>query len=732
MDSNTVLVMTRGISWHYLLLNYTTGESYYGHTSEHIKGDRFKSPEYTKVLARWTANGDKWGPIWFEIPKVGSHLDKKVHPHLDRCLLLESNPNRGTNEFFQLIDPRKCKEYIKEVENIVTRVFGTGAKRDRKVLNLRHPQILFRNKYIGKDGKFLLAANMRTGKVVMTGMKIVDDNIKYSLVISRRNSPEQSWKEDIEKFDKFENLYYIRLGKGNKWKKDVEQAVKLGKQIVFYTTAQYLTKNLHVLDDYKIEFIAFDEVHVGGKADEAVKIRDYFSDVQQLDISGTAFDYIPDYTPENRFIWTYFDDVRYCEEQGLPYSKLTVVVAKYDSLFKKYHPEAPDSITNLFLVNDDEDDFRSPALVTAFINEILVTGKNLAILPDDETLSRSKHIYAALPSIAACDLFAKYIEKTDCVYKPLVCHGKSNKSSDDINGHIERYTHTICLTVSANVLGVTADWDTVMFLNTGESLPQWLQMGFRASSNPKKDALVIDFAAERSLRMMRDYRNQTNVDGETDTQITWLKSFSVLPFNTGFEPLDITEIDKLMLVDIKSVTQVCSGVHINENQLRKFDVIEQGRLVHKPYEYYEVNANGMNQESAKKITSESARKETNKEIKEHQKKRDSIRYVLRRFPKLILTEQLNGNRVMNLNALLSSPNFDSIIGVKASYVQSIFDENIINVNTINTAIADTDTTIANNLNNNLAEALESVSIHDGAHHPIPKQTLYAMMKETSV
>jgi len=722
--------MTKGISWHYLLLNYTTGESYYGHTSEHIKGDRFKSSEYTKVLARWAARGDKWEPIWFEIPKVGSHLDKKVHPHLDRCLLLESNPNRGTNEFFQLINPTadRCEEYKKEVEKIVKEVFS-GAKREREVLNLRYPQKLFRDKYKAKDGKFLLAANMRTGKVVMTAIKIVDDNIKYSLIISRRNSPEQSWKEDIEKFDKFENLYYIRLGKGNKLKKDVEQAVKLGKQIVFYTTAQYLIKNLHVLDDYKIEFIAFDEVHVGGKADEVVKIRDYFSDVQQLDISGTAFDYISDYTPENRFIWTYFDEVRYCEEQGLPYSKLNVVVAKYDSLFKKYHPEAPDSITNLFLVNDDEDDFRSPALVTAFINEILVTGKNPAILPDDETLSKSNHIYAALPSVAACDLFAKYIEKTDCVYKPLVCHGSSNKSSDDIKGHLKRFTHTICLTVSANVLGVTAKWDTVMFLNTGESLSQWLQMAFRASSNPKKDSLVIDFAAERALYKMREYYNETAVDGETDTEITWLKSINVLGFNTGFEPLDISEIDNLMTVDIKSVTQVCSGVHINNNQLLKFDVNEKGALVKGAYEYYETNANGMNQKSAKKINSKSVRRTTRKEL---QKKRDSIRYVLRRFPKLILTEQLNGNRVMNLNALLLSPNFDNIIGERSSYVQSIFDENIINVNTMNTVIADTDTTIAKNLNNNLMEALEVVSIYDGVHRPIPEQCLYGMIKGISV
>jgi len=199
-------------------------------------------------------------------------------------------------------------------------------------------------------------------------------------------------------------------------------------------------------------------------------------------------------------------------------------------------------------------------------------------------------------------------------------------------------------------------------------------MAFRASSNPNKDSLVIDFAAERSLHKMREYYNETAVDGETDTEITWLKSINVLGFNTGFEPLDISEIDNLMTVDIKSVTQVCSGVHINSNQLLKFDVNEKGALVKGEYEYYTTNA----------------------------------------------------------NTLLSSSNFDDIIGEESSYVQSIFDENIINTNTMNTAIADTDTSIANNLNDNLKKALEYVSIYDAVHRPIPEKCLHGMMNETSV
>ena len=90
------------------------------------------------------------------------------------------------------------------------------------------------------------------------------------------------------------------------------------------------------------------------------------------------------------------------------------------------------------------------------------------------------------------------------------------------------------------------------------------------------------------------------------------------------------------------------------------------------------------------------------------------------------------NPITNLITLLSSSNFDDIIGEAASYVQSIFDENIINTNTMNSAIADTDTSIANNFKDDLLKALEYVSIYEAVHRPIPEKCLHGMMNETSV
>ena len=732
--------MAKGISWHYLLLNYTTGESYYGHTSEHIKGDRFKSPEYTKVLARWIARRDKWEPIWFKIPQIGSHLDKQVHPHLDRCPLLEPNPIRGTNEFFQLINPtpERCEEYKKNVERIVKEVFS-GAKRDRVVLDPRYPQVLFRKKVNAafKNGfkSVLLCAVMRTGKVVMADQCAVDNNFKVTLVISRRKSPKQSWKDDTEKFDRFENLEYIRV-KNGAWKKDVENALSEGKQVILYATAQYAHKD-HVLDalgEFGVDLLVLDEVHLGGKAEQVTKIREYFSDAFVLDVSGTAYDYISDYTPETRFLWSYNDNVRYCMKMGLSYSKINLVCAEYDIEFKKYHPDAPDSIVNLFDLNDSKDDFRYPALVMAFIDKIFVLGKNPADLPGDETLSKSKHIYGALPSQKACELFAEYMEKSDAVWKPLVCHGDANVTSEDIDGHLNRYSHTICLTITANVLGVTADWDTIIFLETGESISNFMQMALRASSNPSRDALVIDFAAERSLRLLREYDSLTSMDSDSDGEVSYLQCINTLGWNTGFKPMSIPDVEKLLDVGIENIAKVIGSTYINGRNLDKIDTVPRferdkkggNRWVHS-------NANDTNQNRARQVNSSN---DVNDDERAERKRMEDLRafvqYALNRFSKVILTEQLDGKRVHDFNSVLESSHFEDVIGFAPEYIQSFLDNNIINLNSVNRKISDVDISIANNMEDNLPVALDAVSICDGVHRPIPERALYGMMEETSI
>jgi hypothetical protein len=316
----------------------------------------------------------------------------------------------------------------------------------------------------------------------------------------------------------------------------------------------------------------------------------------------------------------------------------------------------------------------------------------------------------------------------------MSCHSQTNKTSDQINAHHKQYSHTIDFTVSANVLGVTAQWDTVMFLNTGESLSQWLQMVFRACSNPNRNALVVDFAAERSLRLMRDYYLLTYSSSDSDsseTEVSYLDCINTLGYNTGFESLDITEIDNMLALDIKDVSKICTNIHINKEKLAdfNFDNIDYQKSGHHPFEYYEANNNDTNQEKAKKISKNPSQKLTKDELK---KKIESLNVFLTRFSKVILMEQMDNRRVETIESLLQSPHFQETVNLHPTVIKDMIDEEIINLNIMNSRISDVNTCVAKNLNVNLIEALKSVSSFDGVHRPIPDECLCGMMKKQSI
>lgn len=729
--------MTNGFPtkvWHYLLINLSTGVFFYGQTEAHRKDDRHKDREYTKLLADWDVQKQKHKTFWFEIPKRGSHLDKKVHPKIDILPIIVPNPNRGNNECFHLKDIKDLDLLIKEIEQIVFVEFK--GKRERIAFVPRYPQLIFRNKinaaFLNGFKTFLLCSVMRSGKNGMLCQAIVDHKFKQSIVVCRRNSPEDGLKEDIERFDAFENLEYIRMGRMG-WQQRRDAALTAGRQVVLFTTAQGLMNKLHLFSKDEIDFIAFDEVHIGGDAAQINKIRNYFDSSYVLDISGTAFDSIPRFTEDNRFVWSYFDNMQYCIKNNLPYSKIHLIVAKYCDEFKKYHPDAPDSIANLFDLNGDKKDFKYPALVRAFINEHLVVGKNPKLLASQYSLINSKHIYCALPSIDACNLMCKYVEESDCTYHPMSCHSKSGKSSDDINAHHKMYTHTIDFTVTANVLGVTADWDTVMFLSTGDDLKNWLQMVFRACSNPNRDALVIDFAAERSLLLMRDYNIQTYSYSDyedRDSTVSYLDCINILGYNRGFESLDITEIDKMMDLDIKNISKVIASIPIDEKVLADFDFgnLEYQKSWRRPYQYYEGISNGTDQTKAKKTV----KKGSNKNKTELKQKDETTKCILERFAKVILMEHIDNRRVENIDSLLSSPHFEETVGVPPDFIQKMLDDFLINRNLTNSRISDVNTKVATSIATNLTEALKVVSSFDGVHRPIPDECLCGMMKKQSI
>lgn len=723
-------------TWFYLLYNLHTNVFFFGQTKNSRKNQRHKDPEYTKLLGSWNLLKEEHKTYWFGIEQEGSHLDKKIHSKLRKLGNCVSNTSgEGSNECF-ILENYTVNRVSDICESLVKDVFNKTIL-EKDTVDLRSYQREFVIKISSaweKYKKFLLFAKCRAGKSVMTLTHVVDAEYKLTLVVSRLNSPAQSWKDDPEKYQNFVNLRFVEIGNKN-WKTDLIAYLDNDKQVILYSTVQYLTKNPNCLENLPIDFLIFDECHIGGQASEFVELREQF-DCNCLYISGTAFDMIDDFSSQNSYVYSYFDEQLLAKKQGREAGKLIIVPVKYNCEEKNqlFGEDIADSIENVFLLNKDETDFLYPFLVNEFINKYLIRPKN--VLPGRWSLQNSKHIYAALPSQKSCDLLGDYISKSNCIFNSLSCHSGTKVTPDVIKTHLEKYEYTICLTVTANVLGVTAPWDTIMMLNNGESAKEYTQMIFRGGSRLNLqngeclDWLVIDFCPERCIRAIKTYYAFTSENNLELAEFDFSDFMSLFDHDTGFStPLNQDYVDSLLIVSASDVRKICTNTHINQSKLIDFDF---GESKYRSFDGKKVflekviNINSTNGKSAINYTSKKERKNTENEL---QKKYETILNILNRFPEVILLEQLDGNRIRNFSNLIKSSHFENVIQEEPDFIQRLIDFKIVNVKDFNDRVSQTDMNLAICMNNGgIEKALREVYTSESEHESIPAPVLDDMMK----
>ena len=135
-------------------------------------------------------------------------------------------------------------------------------------------------------------------------------------------------------------------------------------------------------------------------------------------------------------------------------------------------------------------------------------------------------------------------------YAPLVITGESGNNSDTINKFVNENTKTICLTVQANILGVTCKkWDCVVHLWGGSSIEKWNQLSFRGGSGTH-DWDVIDFAPRRAIKCLDNSLVIARVDNEELLDYKMVDFVDVFEWNDGFVKLSDENIIDILSVDI--------------------------------------------------------------------------------------------------------------------------------------------------------------------------------------
>ena len=305
-----------------------------------------------------------------------------------------------------------------------------------------------------------------------------------------------------------------------------------------------------------------------------------------------------DYDPEHRFTYSYWDEHYYYPNK---YPKMNVYTIDINVVgYREIFGDDPDAFTNIFLVNEDETAFLHPDLVRNFWNKYFTTLGQRHLRHNERIIINRNHIIASLPSVAACRLSVPLLTE----YAALDVTGISGENSDSINKFVSENSKTICLTVEANVLGVTCkEWDCVVHLYKGKDKKRWTQLSFRGGSGDH-DWDVVDFAPRRALNCLQDSLILAKAENPELEDIEISDFTNVFEWDEGLNKLSQEKVFDVLSVDFKdegsqsfkNLGRYVSLERLNDEDLSNVHTYPESSASRTDYDV--VNDNDTNDESA--------------------------------------------------------------------------------------------------------------------------------------
>ena len=653
-----------------------------GETTQDVAEDRIKQQMGTATAQKYTVYGE------FNV----TFTDKQFHSFL-RTRGYDQTDGAGT-EWFNISAQdaeNLVYEYAALVEGIATPI--------RAELDSRPYQLAFVEKFKSTPGDFCLFAKCRSGKSAMTLLAATECDYTSALVVSYRVSAASSWKDDAVRFTKFHEWDVIDLGVVG-WENLIQVSQVAGRRQLLVSTVQrqserfsYVKKLQNLYPD-GLNLLALDECHIGGESVNFQKLRDSLNCDRLLEISGTAYKTIWKYPRENVFVWGYVEEQQ-AKRQGAEWAqkmpKMQLVFATYDSENKNaVYGDDPDALKNVFTVVDGK--WKDPGSVQAFLQKFFAYG---AVHKRQKMLHDSQHIVMSLPSVAACYLFEKSLREFGSPLVPLVITGDSGNNQIEILNHVQTNESTICLTVWANVVGVTVpQWDTVIQGTEYQSAEFWVQFAFRGGSTRRDSWKVIDFVPERAIHSIVEMGSVTATVGDEDGEGNVLKTFldfaDVFEFNNGTREISyegILEFGNVATASAKAITNAAvSSTRVGTDweammwafsDLHKIEDKEQVNLV--------LNENGTNRVGNVQVTRTPG--EVDQEAKAKRETLLRIKGAVERIDDVVVHGLLFDQHLSTLPKLLSYDRFEVLTACHPDLFQAAIDSGWVNERVVSNSVS---------------------------------------------
>jgi hypothetical protein len=653
-----------------------------GETHQEDAETRIRQQMGTATAQTYTIYGE------FEV----EFTDKQFHTFL-RSRGYSRTDGAGTEWF--LISAPEAEALLYEFASIC----GGLATPIRQGLTSRPYQKAFVRKFMETAGNFCLFSKCRSGKSVMTLNAATESGCDSLLVVSYRTSAQNSWRDDAVTYTKFHEWDVIELSQDG-WEDAIVASQKAGRRQLLLSTVQLQSerhghsKKLAKLYPQGVDLLAIDECHIGGESDEFDTLKKNIPHRRLLEISGTAYKTIWKYPRENVFVWGYVEEQKAKAEgaewaQELP--KMQLVFATYDAAdLNRVYGDDPDALKNVFSIENGK--WKDGASIQAFLRKFFAYGT--MVRKQHQLLHDSQHIVMTLPSVEACYLFAESLRQFGSQFVPLVITGDSGEGQETILNHVTANPYTICLTMYANVVGVTVpQWDTVIHGWESQSAEHWVQFAFRGGSTRRDSWKVIDFAPERAISSIVEMASVTGTvsdeQGEGGVLRTFVDFADVFEFADGYREIDygaLLQMGNVATASVKAITNTAvSACRVGSNAealawaFADLDKIEDLGMLNET-----LNANGT--EGSSNAQNSPNRQQTDDKKKQLGETLARVRGAVSKIDDVVFYGLLLGEHLSTLPKLLSCDRFELVTGCHPDLFQLAIENGWVNERVVSNSV----------------------------------------------
>lgn len=577
--------------------------------SELNKAAKHRIDSYTKTagikynlehteLAIYTTNDGKGLEFKF-------FRDHDIHKILTNSGFHKKELGAG-REWFD-VDLETAKKAIKAKKNNENNLSGTDEQEEVPIVFRPEQEEAIEKtlKTFKKHNAMLWNAKMRFGKTLSALEVIKRKKFKKSIIITHRPVVDAGWYEDFNKIFKEKDNYKYDSKKN---KGELKNLINSDKNFVYFVSIQDLRGSKSVggnLDkndeifNVDWDFVIIDEAHEGTQTELGQNVKNALvkEKTKCLELSGTPFNILDQYTEEEIYTWDYvmeqeaknkWDILHFGDSN--PYEELPKMhiftyylgemvnsgsyIDKMDKAFnfKEFFRTWTGDIEVDFrpMPHDKEiGDFVHEQDIISFLNLITKESEDTNYpFATKEYRDLFKHTFWLVPGVAEAKAFSKLLRKHPVFSKFTIVNVAGDGDDEDPNDEalnkvktaIEEAGedgYTITLSCGKLTTGVTVrEWTAVMYLSGSCSVSSanYLQTIFRAQSpcnkfgKMKTDCYVFDFAPDRTLKVVADaVQVSTKAGKSTAKQKTALGKFlNYCPVisidSTGMKPYNVSKM----------------------------------------------------------------------------------------------------------------------------------------------------------------------------------------------